>query len=185
MYYDTLSAHTVKITLTRKDMSEYSIKSENLRARNSESKRSLTRFLERFRTESSLFPDRSADRLFLEAFPSEDGGCVMYVSTLGVEPLPDSKEDPQTVTFMAAAESFGDISRLAACIAGKAASSVLYRVAGGWCLIAEAPRAELPLLSRLIGEFGEFSDDVTDICCTREHGTLICSDALQTLAGLI
>lgn len=186
MYYDTLSAHTVKITLTRQDMSDYSIKSENLRARNSESKRSLTRFLEHFRTESSLFPDRSADRLFLEAFPSEDGGCVMYVSTLGIDPLPDSGKEPCSVSLMAVSERLEDISRLAAGISDKIAASDLYRVTGGWCLVMTAGRSDIPVLSRLIGEYGEFSDDGIDISCAEEHGTLLCrGNAAEELSRLV
>lgn len=185
MYYDTLSAHTVKITLTRQDMSDYSVRSEDIRARNSESKRSLTRFLERFRTESSLFPDRSADRLFLEAFPSEDGGCVMYVSTLGVDPLPEGGKGRRTADLMAVSDDLGDISRLSACISDKAAASALYRISGGWCLIFTADCADIPFLTRMIGEFGEFSDDSVDISCAAEHGTLVCREnAVQTLSAL-
>ena len=186
MYYDSLSAHTVKITLTGQDMSDYCLKSEDIRARNSASKRSLTRFLERFRTESSLFPDRSADRLFLEAFPSADGGCVMYVSTLGTEPLPDCGDVSPASTLMCVSESLTDISRLAAAAGGHITCSALYRISGGWCLVMKADSAEVPYLSRLIGEFGEYSDDSIDICCAEEHGALICREnAAETLAGLI
>jgi len=186
VYYDTLSAHTVKITMTRQDMRDYAIKSENLRARNSESKRSLTRFLERFRSESALFPDRSADRLFLEAFPSDDGGCVMYVSTLGTDTLPDTGGRPASASLMAITESLGDISRLAAALDGRVSSSALYRIQGGWCLVMSAARSDTASLARIIGEYGEFSDDVIDISCAAEHGSLICPDnAAAVLSRLI
>jgi negative regulator of genetic competence, sporulation and motility len=176
VFYDTLSAHTVKITLTRQDMSDYSIRSESLRSRSAESKRSLTRFLKRFQAESALFPDKSADRLFLEAFPSADGGCVMYVSTLGVEPLPDNEEPLPAASLMCFAENLADLSGLCAGISDRIRGSSLYKVSGGWCLIITAERSEMPYISRLAGEYGEYSDDALDISCAAEHGSAVCRE---------
>jgi len=157
-------------------MSEYAIKSESLRTRSAESKRSLTRFLKRFQTESSLFPDKSADRLFLEAFPSADGGCVMYVSTLGVEPLPDNEKPLPAAPLMCFAENLADLSGLCAGIAGRIHGSSLYKLSGGWCLIVSAERSDIPYISRLAEEYGEFSDDTLDISCAAEHGSPVCRE---------
>lgn len=185
MYYDTLSANTVKITLTRQDMSEYSIRSESLRDRTAESKRSLTRFLKRFQSESSLFPGRSADRLFLEAFPSADGGCVVYVSTLGVDPLPGDNDKSGEAVLMCAADTLDELSRLSAAISGRVGKSELYRISGGWCLILTADQSAVPYLSRVIEEYGELSDDTLDIACAAEHGTPVCREnAVNALSAL-
>ncbi len=187
MYYDALSSNTVKITLTKKDMSDYSIKSEALRSRSAESKRSLTRFLKKFQSESSLFPGQSADRLFLEAFPQDDGGCVVYVSTLGIDRDPVPSVPPMTsLTLMCCASSFSDIARLAACIAGKVTASQLCRFSGSYCLILTVPFDRTDDVIRLIPEFGEFSDDPTDIAYAGEHGDIICSEnAAAVISGLI
>ncbi len=186
MYYDALSSNTVKITLTRKDMSDYSIKSESLRSRSAESKRSLTRFLKKFQSESSLFQDQSAERLFLEAFPQDDGGCVMYVSTLGIEPLGVSEPVRRTRTMMCSAGSFSDIARLGACIAGKTSSSVLCRYSGSYCLIVRTSAVNCAEVSRLIEEYGELSDDPTDIACAEEHGNIICArNAARVISELL
>ena len=188
MFYDALSSNTVKITLTKKDMSDYSIKSEAIRSRSAESKRSLTRFLKKFQSESSLFPGQSADRLFLEAFPQDDGGCVVYVSTLGMETDPPFASAPSlsSLTLMCCAASFSDIARLCAGIAEKVTSSKLCRFSGNYCLIVSVPFELSDEVMRLIPEFGEFSDDPTDIACAGEHGRIICEEnAVSVISSLI
>ena len=186
MYYDALSRNTVKITLTKKDMSDYSLKSDSLRVRNAETKRTLTRFLKKFRSESAIFPDKDIDRLFLEAFPSEDGGCVMYVSTLGMEPLPPSEPEPPVRTVMCVCASLDPILRLCAGIAGKTTDSSLYRLDNCYCLAAVFPADEAQSAARLIREYGEYSDDATDIAYAAEHGSAVCvNNAAAVLSKLI
>ena len=184
MYYDALSRNTVKITLTRKDMQDYAIRSESLRARTAESKRSLTCFLKRFQSESSLFPDHSAERLFLEAFPSDDGGCIMYVSTLGTDILPPAENEPKYRTLMCITDSLASVIRLCDSITFPVHSSSLCRTANGYCLIVKVSAADCDSLSHLIGEFGALSDDPTDIACICEHSARICTNAVPTLRVL-
>lgn len=172
MYYDTLSRNTVKITLTRKDMKDYSLKTESIRSRTAESKRSLTGFLKKLQSESSLFPDHSPERLFLEAFPSDDGGCIMYVSTLGSEPLPPVPER-KSAPLMCRTDTLSDAASLCRCISGKVRSSSLYRLDRAYCLIIKVHPADTDRLSHIIGEYGSLSDDPTDISFVTEHGSLI------------
>ena len=189
MYYDALSRNTVKITLTKEDMSDYSLKSDSLRIRNAETKRALTRFLKRFRSESAIFPDKDIDRLFLEAFPSEDGGCVMYVSTLGMEPLPppDTDRGESAVrTVMCVSGQLDAVLRLCAGLVGKASSSALYRLEKCYCLVAAVSSDETGPAARLIREYGEYSDDATDIAYAVEHGKALCgTDAVSVMSKLI
>ena len=186
MYYDALSRNTVKITLTKKDMSDYSIRSESLRSRTAESKRTLTRFLKQFQSESALFKGQNAERLFLEAFPSEDGGCVMYVSTLGMEPLPPQEpEDIGAHTLMCVTGELDSIVKLCAAIEETTGASALYRFDGSYCLVLHIPSDMLVYSARMISEYGELSEDETDIACAEEHGEVICgSNAASVMAGL-
>ncbi|MCR4780711.1 MAG: hypothetical protein K5876_06420 [Ruminiclostridium sp.] len=186
MFYDALSENTVKITLTSRDMSEYAIARESLLGRSAESKRTLTRFLKRFQSESSLFAGKSPDRLFLEAFPSDDGGCVMYVSTLGTENPARGTRGSASVTVMCASPALTDIARFGAAAADRLTASALYRIPGEWCLVVTAERSLLPELSRLAEEYGSLSDDSVDIACVAEHGELVCRDgAAAALTRLI
>ena len=184
MYYDSLSNNTVKITLTSKDMENYRIRSESLRSRSAESKRNLTCFLKKFQSESSLFPDHKAERLFLEAFPSDDGGCVMYVSTLGSDlTAPGPVKKTQTVMFTT--RSLDDAAKLCLCIKGKVRSSSLYRLGDFYCLIFGLSPDLSVTVEHLIEEYGSLSDDSTDIAYTREHGETICrANAVKILSGL-
>ena len=186
MYYDALSRNTVKITLTKKDMNDYSLRSDSLRVRNAETKRTLTRFLKRFRSESAIFPDKDIDRLFLEAFPSEDGGCVMYVSTLGMEPLPPLEaSEPSVRTVMCVTGHLDAVLRLCAGLVGRVCASSLYRLEKSYCLVAVIPSGEADVTARLIREYGEFSDDATDIAYAAEHGKALCrTDAAAVMAKL-
>ncbi|MBP3855513.1 MAG: adaptor protein MecA [Ruminiclostridium sp.] len=186
MYYDALSRNTVKITLSRKDMKEYSLKSESIRSRTAESKRSLMDFLKRFRSESALFPEHNAERLFLEAFPSEDGGCVLYVSTLGTEPLPQSATENRTRLLMCRTDTLDDTSRLCRGIGDYIDGSKLYRLSGSYFLILKVSEGDTAALSHIAGEYGVISDNTADIAYITEHGKLICAcDAVKKLAGLV
>ena len=185
MYYDALSRNTVKITLTGKDMKDYAIRSESLRARTAESKRSLTSFLKKFQSESSLFPDHSAERLFLEAFPSEDGGCVLYVSTLGTDVLPPPENERKSAPLMCRTDDLGSAARLCRSLTGLVRSSCLYRLGSSYCLIIKVSAQKSGLASHILSEYGGISDDPTDIACVTEHGTPICrSGAVNRLSAL-
>lgn len=83
MKYDCLSSNTVKITLTKEDMREYSLSERSIALKMPEAKERLTQLLYRI----NPFRPYSPERLFLEAFPIKEGGCILYVSTLGEERL--------------------------------------------------------------------------------------------------
>ncbi len=185
MFYDTLSENTVKITLTSRDMSDYAIARESLLDRSAESRRSLTRFLKRFQSENELFRGKSADRLFLEAFPSDDGGCVMYVSTLGGGSLSDTAGTDTAVTLMCGPGTLSDIAHFGTAAAGISSCSSLYRVSGGWCLVVTAKQPEAGRLSRIAAEYGELSDDSVDIASVCEHGTLVCGENAAAVLGAL
>ena len=180
MYYDTLSRNTVKIVLTQSDMDRYSIERESLRARNAESKRSLTRFLKKFQSESSLFKGQKPERLFLEAFPSDDGGCVLYVSTLGTGVLPPETGD-NTETVMCTVGSFGDAAHFCRCISGRAGHSALYRLGAAYCVIFGADTGTMCDICRIAEEFGEMTDEPSDIAYVTEYGAEICANGAAEL----
>ena len=100
----------------------------------------------------------------------------MYVSTLGVEQPPDDEEPLPAAPLMCFSGSLAGLTRLCAGISDKLCSSALYRVSGGWCLIMTAERSEMPYISRLAGEYGEYSDDALDISCAAEHGCAVCRE---------
>ncbi len=185
MYYDALSKNTVKITLTDRDMRENSIRAEGLRTRSADSKRSLIDFLKKLQAESKLFAGKSAERLFLEAFPSEDGGCVLYVSTLGCDILPQPDSVPRRHVVMCGTATLADAAQLCRCVSRSVSGSSLYRLDGRYVLLFRVRPSAADTVSRMIAEYGVLSDDPVDIAFTAEHGTVLCaSGAVRRLTGL-
>ena len=80
MQIDVLANNTVKITLNRIDMTEYDVSFDSLSQKNPDTKRLLVELLTIIRLEKNL--DLTDGRLFIEAFPKNDGGCMLYISCL-------------------------------------------------------------------------------------------------------
>lgn len=85
MKIDVLSNNTVKITLNRVDMCDFDIKYETLSQKNPDTRRLLTQVLQTVKAEKNIHFDLSAERLFIEAFPRQDGGCMLYISCIESE----------------------------------------------------------------------------------------------------
>ncbi|MCL2020323.1 MAG: adaptor protein MecA [Oscillospiraceae bacterium] len=85
MQIDILSSNTLKLTLSRLDMFDLDIKYESLSGKNPETKRLLAHVLKSIRLDrlnQKTGFDFSCERIFVEAFPRPDGGCMLYVSSL-------------------------------------------------------------------------------------------------------
>jgi negative regulator of genetic competence, sporulation and motility len=82
MQIDILSSNTLKLTLSRIDMFDLDIKYESLSGKNPETKRLLAHVLKSIRLDQKVGFDFSCERIFVEAFPRPDGGCMLYVSSL-------------------------------------------------------------------------------------------------------
>ncbi len=64
-------------------------------------------------------------------------------------------------------------------------TSAFYRLDGDYCLILKVTAGETEVIARAAKEYGEISDDITDIAYALEHGTVICaSNAVKTLSKL-
>lgn len=86
MKIDILSETTLKLTLTEADMKESRICYEALSKQNSDCRRVLERLIEKGASPETaamaaeLLEEES--RLLVEAFPSANGGCMVYLSAL-------------------------------------------------------------------------------------------------------
>jgi len=77
---EIISTNTVKITLSEGDMLDYDINYERLDRKNPETKRLLIELLEAVRDEKNI--DLCSEKLYVEAFPQNNGGCLLYISIL-------------------------------------------------------------------------------------------------------
>lgn len=192
MKYDSLSRNTVKITLSEAELREYSLCAETLCARTAETKRGLARLLKRMK----LFSGYKAERLFLEAFPRADGGCILYVSSLGANigetvriGAESADEAPGTrYEVMGRVESFPLLVRLCAGLCrfcGNAETRVYAYEDGSYRLILSGDRRETEAAKHLIGEYGETVTDDLGIRAAAERGRLICGEsAAEKIGGL-
>lgn len=178
MKYDTLSRNTVKITLTEADMRKYSLSSDCISGHNAETKRTLTDFVNRLKKINPLFPGYEPERLFLEAFPRSEGGCILFISTLGREPLDIPMEKPKTARNKMLMLITGDIgclsgfSRAIYSLSGEK-DAKLYYLNGEYYLIIPCHRGKSSLISAVINEYGELSDSRLEIAAAEEHGKLL------------
>ena len=80
MIFEIISSNTIKITLTKNDMEFYNITFDKLDRSNIETKQLLADLIETIYTKQNI--DLSNEKLFVEAFEKEDGGCLLYLSSL-------------------------------------------------------------------------------------------------------
>jgi hypothetical protein len=82
MNIDVLSQNTLKLTLSRLDMCDLDIRYESLSGKNPDTKRLLSHVLRTVKLDKGSGVDFTGERLFVEAFPRPDGGCMLYISCL-------------------------------------------------------------------------------------------------------
>jgi len=142
MQIDVLSQNTLKLTLSRLDMFDLDIKYESLSGKNPDTKRLLSHVLRTVRLDKSAGVDFSGERLFVEAFPRPDGGCMLYISCL--EEASHSSANSSSHTSSQATE------RKAVRLAAKAvpASSAVPKVPAGYVKSVKGDSKREKLLCR-------------------------------------
>ncbi len=81
MTIEVISANTIKVALDEFDMADYNVTFDDLDRKSPETKSLLIDLLNSIKQEKNI--DLSAERIFVEAFPKDDGGCLLYLSMLG------------------------------------------------------------------------------------------------------
>ena len=80
MVIELISSNTIKVVLDEDDMLSYDVSFDKLDRSSPETKRLLIDLIESIKEEKSI--DLSSEKLFVEAFPDEEGGCLLYLSML-------------------------------------------------------------------------------------------------------
>jgi len=199
MQIDVLSQNTLKLTLSRHDMFDLDINYESLSGKNPDTKRLLSNVLSTVKLDKSAGVDFSGERLFVEAFPRPDGGCMLYISCLtdegekkanpgkthrfhGVRPAPVTQtrncrfKKTQLCRFAGVSELGGACAAIAYLIGtGRLkAESALYGDGSEYRLFVTAGDNEQhELAAMLLREYGEIIDDDYETAATAEHFSLI------------
>lgn len=76
-----ISSSKLKIMLSDADMEKYDLKAETVDYDNTATRRAFWSILDDAKNETGF--DAASDRLFIQMYPSKDGGCEMFVTKLG------------------------------------------------------------------------------------------------------
>ncbi len=87
-----ISENKIKISLTKNDLDGYKISCESMDYDTTETRRVVWSLLDDVKKQSGF--DAGKSRIFVQLYPSRDGGCELYVSKLGklARPSADTKQ---------------------------------------------------------------------------------------------
>ncbi len=182
-----ISENKIKISLTKNDLDTYDISCENIDYDTTETRRVVWSLLDDVKRQSGF--DAAKSRIFVQIYPSIDGGCEMYVSRLGKEEREKSYK-PQNDKSEARRKKncyiFSGMNELiAVCRAmlkrGYSGRADLYAdETGGFYLCAE-PSEQIGFIT----EFGASEGKESTELYIKEHCREICvGDAVSTLGRL-
>lgn len=168
----TLYGGKLKISLGRQDMLDLSLTYQDMDYKDEATKRALLYLLEKAKEETGFSP-RGA-KLFIEIYPGEDGGCVLYFTTVSKTVRhPDGQSGMEPVLF-----EFDDVDLLiqGACktfwrYGHRIYKSALYRMGNRYRLIVYPLDYSDRLSVYFLSEYGaKIGEGEILAAYTREHG---------------
>lgn len=206
-----ISSSKLKIMLTGEDMAKYALDAESADYDNTATRRAFWSILDDVKNQTGF--NAAGDRVFIQLYPSKDGGCEMFVTKMGllcsmneeqkkglsimngkatktlIEKLGESDGRERIGAYV-----FDELSSLLAvchhlCSRKWRGKSEAYRGHDGKCylILSEKTRDMSATLDRLsfITEYGKAENADTVRLYIREHATCICQHhAVQTLGVL-
>ncbi|MEG0570484.1 MAG: adaptor protein MecA [Oscillospiraceae bacterium] len=80
MQIELIDENTVKVIISKSDMSDFKITYEEMDYKNVQTKKIISKAIEKIKSETAL--DITSSKLFVEAFPYIDGGCILYMNVI-------------------------------------------------------------------------------------------------------
>ena len=203
-----ISSSKLKIMLSDADMEKYDLTAETVDYDNTATRRAFWSILDDAKNETGF--DAASDRLFIQMYPSKDGGCEMFVTKLGTlcaEECPaatcaperkrprmslppkseeKTKERLSVYSFESLEWLLGVCRRLLK-VKWKGRSKA-YRAFDGKCYLFLYERGEaLPLLTRFsfISEYGIAEHAETLSLYIKEYATPLCENAAVEILGVL
>lgn len=187
MKIDVISENTLKITLSTLDMNELNVSCEELSA--GADREILSRILRLAEQSRSFRFSADSEKLFVEAFPRYDGGCMLYISSLGTSRT--ARESRAPLPLVCRVDSLELLIRLCACLSGLCAGQKIKLESGAYtdgcryCLAVRAESRFLPPVEHCMSEFGELRHDRLEYASVTEHFRPVCeNNAISVLARL-
>lgn len=187
MEFYLISQNRMKVALRPEDLERLGITYDKLDYADPLTRRALVTLLEEGKRETGFNPRRS--KIFIEAFPSEEGGCILFFCRLGEgQRLPSLEEQPgpEAVVFrFEGADALADAAeKVFARYGHRIYKSSLYWMDGGYRLVVYPLDYADHMSTTLLGEFASRSGEGEVLAAfIEEHGESIIRDtAVETLA---
>ena len=195
MEWIRISQNKLKIMLTAEDARHYELNCENADYTDILTRTAFREILTDVKRETDF--DASEDKVYIQMYPSKEGGCELFVTKIGLlleeerkSPVQSGKKDPSRPRARRegmAAFRFRDFSLLTAacrrlCALSVRKSNVFRDEHGAWWLFLSGCE---PQKLRFLSSYArEVRADMAKLYLA-EHGRSICEkDAVQTLAKL-
>lgn len=183
---------TIKVVLTASDMVELELSYENLDYAMPETQKALSRIIRRVNAELSA--NLLASKLFVEAYPYADGGCILIINKIS-----SAKQNEQTTRSKLGFDTpiiyrLKNISVLTAVTKRLASNhlhiitkSALYLLEGEYYLMLYTYCKMDSALTLILSEYGNFAGKgVLASAIIKEHSTeIIAINAIETLAACL
>lgn len=187
MKIELLDDNTVKIMLSKEDMEQFGITYDEMDYKNPETKRVILKLIDTVKKDASI--DLSKGKLFIEAFPYADGGCILYVNILNPSGSESSKKQKSSFDTPLIYR-FVDLSAL--CAAARCLherydhiilKNALYLLEDAYYLSLYTYFKLDDKVSCLLGEYGQFfGKGAVAAALVQEHAKeLLDKDAIQTI----
>lgn len=189
MEIEPLDRQTVKIVLSKQDMDNFCLTYEDMNYNNPVTKNAVLKLLSAVKEKNKL--DLFNGKLYIEAFPKDDGGCILYLNLISA-----LKDDLLNATYIkspiiASIQNPYHLIRLCQTLYNRfnriILKSHLYANQSGFYLFLYSLfREENLKLCCLVKEYGKISGEgIFDSDIIKEHSCLIVeNNALKTIARL-
>ena len=200
MEWIRISTNKLKIMLTAEDAARYALCPEPADYADSATRRAFRAILTDMRGETGF--DAADDKVYIQMYPSREGGCELFVTKMGIEVTPkrgaasDTYKSPKgkaTRQYRRLALCFEDLESLI-CVCRRLSANGFRGKSDAWLderhrywlLIAEHGD---PLTTRedylFAREYGEIESHEIAETLLPEHGKALCGDhAVETLGKL-
>jgi negative regulator of genetic competence, sporulation and motility len=174
----------LKIMLSPDDMREYDISCDSVDYKKTETRRAFWCILDDVKHKTGF--DAASEKVYIQMYPSKEGGCEMYVTKLGFT-SPDESIDIAENASCELAYHFTELdSLLRVCrqlnSIGLDSLGEAYRADNGYYLILGGTP---PDSLAFIEEFGKKCDSDTAKTYLEEYGTRICENAAGMLSRFV
>ena len=178
----------LKIMLTPSDMKEYDISCESVDYRQTETRRAFWCILDEAKHRTGF--DAASEKVYIQMYPSKEGGCEMYVTKLGFS-TSDESIDIEENDVGELAYHFASLDPLLR-VCHRLDSLGLGEIGEAWraedeyYLLIAPPHGEI-ITDRFafLSEFGKKCDAKAIKTYVSEYGSLICAGAAEKLARFV